>query len=331
MKIEKRLRRGFTSGIALSLLVAAGIFTAVHVTNAQSNGSGLLGGDSTDSVSSATTTTSTATSSTGLRNTPATEQTSNNVATTTGSNRYVALGDSVAAGLGLPLVANANQQDTTCGRSSQSYAYEVGRQLNYDTSLFACSGATAGDLITRQGIDGPNPIAQVTAAFAGGQPDVISITAGANDAQWQRFIQKCYAGTCGTKTDTTIANGALVLLQAKLNLALTAIKARSQDTPPTVVLTGYYNPVSDRCTALQNQVTAAEISWLTASTAALNKTIQDIAATHGSFVRYAAVDFSGHDLCSAEPWIQGNGASAPLHPTLQGQQAIARSVVQALQ
>jgi hypothetical protein len=35
--------------------------------------------------------------------------------------RYVALGDSVAAGLGLPPLPGATSEDTACGRSSQAY------------------------------------------------------------------------------------------------------------------------------------------------------------------------------------------------------------------
>ncbi len=326
MSIEKRMRRGFISGVALSLLVAVSIFSAVHMTNAQADDAGLLDGDSSSVASVNTSTTSSSQPLTKPDDSSADDN------ATVASYRYVALGDSVAAGLGLPLVTDASRQDQTCGRSSQSYAYEVGRQLGYTTTLLACSGDTAGDLITRQGIAGPNPAAQVSAAFADGQPDVISITSGANDAQWQRFIQKCYAGTCGTRTDSTVASGALVVLQAKLHAALASIKARSQGTPPTVVLTGYYNPVSANCSALQSRVTTAEITWLNASVAALNKTIQDMATiTYSSFVRYAPVDFSGHDLCASQPWIQGLTDAAPVHPTASGQRAIAGSVVQALQ
>ena len=34
-------------------------------------------------------------------------------------------------------------------------------------------------------------------------------------------------------------------------------------------------------------------------------------------------DFSGHQLCTPQPYVQGLGAAAPFHPTVLGQLAIA--------
>lgn len=327
-------RRGFVTGIALALLATTGVLSASHFVAADSFPSRH---NQQDAQPAATTPDATTTNSFGGQpqfSSPQSPSPSANTSQPT-NNTYVALGDSVAAGLGLPLIANATTQDATCGRSSQSYAYEVGRQLGRPTTLLACSGATAGDLNTQQGIDGPNPPAQIRSAFANGTPGLISITAGANDSYWQRFIQKCYTSTCGSRSDTVIANTALRLMQAKYQVAMENIRIRAAanaSPTPMVVLTGYYNPLSQACLAqpaLSSRLTQAELTWLTGSINALNKTISDMAASYSGFARYAAVDFSGHDLCSAEPWIQGLSDAAPVHPTTAGQQAIARSVLDA--
>jgi hypothetical protein len=34
-------------------------------------------------------------------------------------------------------------------------------------------------------------------------------------------------------------------------------------------------------------------------------------------------DFTGHELCTPQPYVQGLGAAAPFHPTALGQLAIA--------
>jgi hypothetical protein len=34
-------------------------------------------------------------------------------------------------------------------------------------------------------------------------------------------------------------------------------------------------------------------------------------------------DFTGHQLCTPQPYVQGLGAAAPFHPTVLGQLAIA--------
>lgn len=236
---------------------------------------------------------------------------------------YASLGDSVAAGLGL-----GGTPTDPCGRSAAAYSSTVASALQMRVANYACSGATAGDLVTQQHVSGPNPSAQLTQAFRNGTPDLITITAGANDAHWADFIKACYASNCATNANTQLANAFLVGLQAKLYVALSSIYARSYGVPPQVVLTGYYQAFSDQCAAVQTDITPQELMWLHDETIALNQTIQQVAA-HFSFAKFAPVDFTGHDICSADSWIQRPGEAASFHPTVQGQQAIAQAVLKA--
>lgn len=242
---------------------------------------------------------------------------------------YAALGDSVAAGLGLTTPPNATDLTRQCGRSLEAYPRIVAQQMNYRIKHIACSGATAGDLYTRQAVSGPNIIPQLDRAYSGNAPNVISITAGANDAHWAEFLNACYAFDCSTTAYTLAANAWLVKVQANLHASMASIYLRSGGAPPKVLLTGYYNPVSPTCTTLQNKVTAGEIRWMTAETNAINQTIRNVASSY-SFVTYVPVDFTGHDVCSANSWIQGVADPAPFHPTAAGQKAIARSVLSTL-
>lgn len=253
-------------------------------------------------------------------------------AATNGS--YAALGDSVAAGLGLPLVANPTDQDTQCGRSSQAYAQQIAQSRGLTLNFAACSGATAGDLSTQQRTDGPNPQRQIKTAFANGTPSLITVTAGANDIHWSDYIKKCYAMTCGTKLDDATADTLIAAVRIKLTYFLTEVKARSlanQTAAPTVILTGYYNPISEQCETVTNgKITKAEADWIGSKVDRLNQAIQH--ATSGfSFAQYTAVDFTGHDICSSDPWVQSLNDSAPIHPTQTGQQAIANAVLTKLQ
>ncbi len=249
-------------------------------------------------------------------------------ATTKGT--YVALGDSVAAGLGLTMRANASEEDIRCGRSQEAYGYIVAQSLRMKLRHYACSGATAGDLYTVQRSGSPNVQPQLDAAFATGTPSLITITAGANDADWADFISKCYALNCNNEALTLKARGHLAVVDYKLHRAFNEIKRRSgSDKPPQVIVTGYYNPLSDACTKIQDNITKAEIKWLSDQSAALNRTIRSAAGDY-SFVRFAPVDFSGHDICSTNPWIQGLSSEARFHPTSEGQRAIAKSVLRTM-
>lgn len=244
---------------------------------------------------------------------------------------YVALGDSVAAGAGLPLVQNPSPEDVACGRSGTGYPQLLGTKLNVPVTDLACSGARVHDgLIDPQTIPGANIVvpAQLDQAFARGVPDVMTLTVGANDVHWVDFIGKCYVGTCGSLSDTATAAAYLTYFQGELAYSLHAIKDRSGGhAPPRVFITGYYYPVSSTA-CLGGQVTTAELRWINAQTDNLNKAIrQTISATtrvsswfKGSynFATYVPINFNGHGLCSSEPWVQGLAEAAPLHPNASG-------------
>jgi lysophospholipase L1-like esterase len=244
----------------------------------------------------------------------------NNSAPTT---KYTALGDSVAAGLGLPPTGD---QPAACGRSPQGYPYQVAQTTGLDLAHIACSGATAGDLFTAQDRQGTSVPAQIDQAFAGGKPQLITITAGANDLKWTEVFGKCYASTCGTPTDSATTAARRFAVRVKLAYALANIKFRSHGTPPKVVLTGYYNPLSAQCAALDPHFTAEEMTWVQGQVQSLNQAIQDVSNLFG-FTSFAPVDFTGHDVCSASPWVQGQADPAPFHPNATGQAVISQAVL----
>jgi lysophospholipase L1-like esterase len=194
--------------------------------------------------------------------------------TTRTANVYAALGDSIAAGQGLP----PSDLDTRCDRSSQAYPYKVAKERNLKLIHAACSGATVGDLVTSQGVSGPNIRPQLDTAFAGGTPRLVTITAGANDVEWFNFLRKCYSSTCGTEADEAITSGLRGVLRGKLFFALLGIQERSNGSPPTVVITGYYNPFSARCTTLQSQLTASELSWIAKQVTSLNQALKEVSS-----------------------------------------------------
>lgn len=243
---------------------------------------------------------------------------------------YVALGDSVAAGLGLPLPANADASTTACGRSAQGYPNLVAASMNMSLLNVSCSGTTMGDLLTSENVNGVEQSPQLDQAFAHGTPKVISITSGANDIEWSFFLRQCYVSNCADMTNTVAVNGLLVALQAKMLAALSSIQARSHGTPPRTVVTGYYQPITAACIPQSNgQLTTSEVSWIQGATNALNQTLKQTTQQF-SFARFAPVNFTGHDACSSNPWVQMLAAPAPFHPTAQGQQEIAKDVEAAI-
>jgi lysophospholipase L1-like esterase len=235
------------------------------------------------------------------------------------SGAYAALGDSVAAGAGLP------SSDTTCKRSTESYTYSVASTVGLPLEHYACSGAKVDEGIYGSQKVGTKLPTQLDQAFAKGKPSLISLTIGANDARWTQFIYQCYYIKCGYKADTLRFKGYLLDLKLELNTAMAKISTLSNGKPPQVILTGYYNPLTKAACSDTEGLTSSEISWLKTRTSSLNSTISSVASKY-SYVTYASTSFRGHELCSSEPWVQGLDDPMPFHPTAAGQQAIARSV-----
>lgn len=236
------------------------------------------------------------------------------------SGSYAALGDSVAAGAGLSTT-------TVCDQSTQAYPYSIAQSTGLTLSHYACSGAKADEGIydaqTRSSTTLP---AQLDQAFSNGTPDLITLTIGANDARWTQFIRQCYYIRCGYSVDTARFNTYLADMKLELNIIMAKILTMSEGNPPQVIVTGYYNPFSSTACASTDNLTTKEVSWLRARASSLNTAIRGTIGKY-SYADFAPVSFSGHEICSADSWIQGPTDLAPFHPTAAGQEAIATAVL----
>lgn len=237
---------------------------------------------------------------------------------------YVAMGDSVASGAGLSSAGGL------CDRSTLAYPYRVAAGLGTSAMQLACSGASINNGIygdqERNGVKIPSQIDQ---AYANGQPDVITMTIGANDSLWRRFMQKCQVATCGTTLDNLAAKTLRGEMRVELYWALYKIDQMSDGNPPLVLLNGYYTPFNNAACAGTEQITQVERSWVNARTADLNQAISSLTPWFPN-ARFVSVSFAGHELCSANPWVQGLADRMPLHPTATGQMVIANANLWAL-
>jgi lysophospholipase L1-like esterase len=242
---------------------------------------------------------------------------------------YVALGDSVAAGVGL----KTDSDSSACNRTDQSYPVVLARNLNYSVKNLACSGATLSEgILGKQDVNKLLVAPQIEQLFALPRPDVVTITIGANDAQWTSIIAKCYTGVCGSDADTAAINDRLATVTSNIQKMLVAINDHYKNNPPPIVLTSYYQvfPVTSvTCTDLKN-IDQSELTWGRQQQAAIGGAVES-AVKNYPFATYAPIDFTGHELCSSDPWVQGISDKQPYHPTEAGQAAIASQLAKALQ
>jgi hypothetical protein len=89
-----------------------------------------------------------------------------------------------------------------------------------------------------------------------------------------------------------------------------------------VIVNRYYDPFGAQPGCLsQDGLTVVGLQTLTSRLATLNEVLAQGAAQFG--FSSPQPDFTGHQLCTPQPYVQGLDAAAPFHPTVLGQLAIA--------
>ena len=114
----------------------------------------------------------------------------------------VVIGDSTAAAVGNPLPAGASVLDRACGRSSESYADDLGVVNDWNVLNLACSGATiANGLLGAQVLnDGQVAPPQMVEAQLATHAKVIIVSVGADDVEWSIMTRLCVASAvCNDK------------------------------------------------------------------------------------------------------------------------------------
>jgi lysophospholipase L1-like esterase len=237
--------------------------------------------------------------------------------------QVVVIGDSTAAGDGLPTAANASPLDRACGRSPDAYATALGAVNDWQVLNLACDSATIenGLLGVQVLADGQVAPAQFTEATRATHAKVIIVSVGADDVQWSVMTRLCVSSAvCSDKVSAAYFASLLGEFTRAYYQLLTQLA--TLPATPKVVVNEYYQPFGSSVSCLnQYHITSAKAAVLSSRLGQLNQVLSEGAEAFGFGV--AVPDFAGHELCTQDPWVQGPGDPAPLHPTASGQLAIA--------
>jgi hypothetical protein len=236
----------------------------------------------------------------------------------------VVMGDSTAAGAGLPWVANASMTDKACGRSSQSYALDLASVNGWRALNLACDSATIAHGLLGPQQQGTKQIApQIDSAEQVRDPAVVIVSVGADDLQWSAILEYCAAST---QCDSRASNAYFQQKLARFSTDYLQLLIQLGSLPghPRVIINRYYDPFgSDVGCIVRGGLTPAKLGTIQTWLAALNQVLAKGAAQFGFLSPQPS--FAGHTLCSSLPYVQGLGDAAPFHPTALGQLAIALS------
>lgn len=256
--------------------------------------------------------------------------------------RYVALGDSYAAG---PFIPSPTGQPVGCLRSDHDYAHIAAPHLEVTTLVdVTCSGATTDDLAAAQAVTGGSAPPQLQALDAA--TDLVTMTMGGNDIGFASIVTECAIRSplkplgAGCKdyftSDGTDQLAARIAAAApKIRAAVAAIKDRAPDA--TVALVGYPAILPDTgpgCFPLV-PFSPGDVAYLRGVEKQLNAMIAAAAAKAGATFVDTYTPSIGHDVCTlpGTKWIEGlipTAPAAPVHPNVLGEAGMAAAVVAAL-
>jgi lysophospholipase L1-like esterase len=150
---------------------------------------------------------------------------------------------------------------------------------------------------------------------------VVIVSVGANDLQWNTLIRLCAAAdSCDNRAVTAYFQRRLASFTRNYLGLLSQLGALPGN--PTIVINQYYVPFDPSLDCFSTiGLTGDKIDTLLQDLQALNDVLANGAQTFG----YQTVqpDFTGHELCTDQSYVQGPSDPAPLHPNSRGQLVIA--------
>ncbi|MDN4173339.1 SGNH/GDSL hydrolase family protein [Nocardioides sp. SOB77] len=261
--------------------------------------------------------------------------------------RYVALGDSFTAA---PYVPQTNEADP-CLRSTGNYPSVLARALDggdHQVRLtdVSCSGARTSDLTGSQQVRGDAVPPQLDALDE--DTDLVTLSIGGNDqALFSTMVYGCIelaqadptGAPCTERAGTLGGGAALEDLVERIRGNLDGIYAEIADRAPDarVISVGYPDIFPPRGTpACQERLPLAlgDFDLTHDLLAALDEAMRDAAADAGvDFLDVRALS-EGHDICSADPWVNGQhtdkDAALEFHPFASYEQAVADALLEML-
>jgi lysophospholipase L1-like esterase len=248
---------------------------------------------------------------------------------------YVAMGSSYASGPGIGTRAPGSARQ--CQQSSENYAHLFAKKRHLTLKDVSCGGATTQSILKPwrglpPQLDAVDP-----------KTSLVTITVGGNDVFWMSNLfawscanaldrpapanrmRKCRAPASDARVDAAFAG-----LEGNFREIVAGIHQRSPQAK--IVFVNYLTlfPASGSCPD-RLPLSDNELRKARAVAARLAAVTQKVAQETGSVLVKASDLTSGHDVCSAAPWVYGFEFPAspsgfdpvPYHPKLQTMQSIA--------
>ncbi|MFG2820544.1 SGNH/GDSL hydrolase family protein [Kitasatospora sp. NPDC048365] len=268
--------------------------------------------------------------------------------------KYVALGDSYAAGSGVP-----GQYAGLCLRSDRNYGHLVAARIGGSYTDVTC-GAAKVKAMTEAQWDGPFRVNDPQLNAVTADTTLVTLGIGGNDLGTSDLgiadvIATCIAGAVvnplGTPCKDHYADGHWSWSQwawvwgedslakrvdgAAPQLASVLQKIHAKAPNARVLVVGYPSvlPENERDCFGRQPVTVGDVAYLRGVLGKVNTMLAATAKANGATYVDTLTPTRGHDVCSDDRWVEGalpGSPTVPFHPNATGEAAMAGAVLKAL-
>ncbi len=277
---------------------------------------------------------------------------------------YVALGDSYSSGEGnapFDLSSSVASDPSQCHQSPLAYPVDLVGDVSssYNLKLFmaACTGAQTNDVTSTWQFPGQQPpYQQPQLDYLHSSTNLVTMTMGGDNVGFAPVVKLCLATPdhCVQKLRTmasSFGGGHTVVTEdiSALFGELTSLYAKVKIAAPNaaIYVLGYPNIFPSTASGCPSDglgfILSPNFAWFRTETARLDQVIQAAAAEAGVNYVPDLHAFSGHELCSSSPYVNGvnlTGSSLEnlatdfeyglLHPNADGHQQLASLLASAI-
>ncbi|KNB49210.1 SGNH/GDSL hydrolase family protein [Streptomyces caatingaensis] len=257
-----------------------------------------------------------------------------------GAGAYVALGDSYAAGAGIPAASGG-----LCLRSDHNYGHLVAASLRSSAYQDVTCAAAKVNALTETQTDAGIPVNGPQLNAVSRETRLVTVTVGGNnlgtsDLGFVDAVAVCtalaptnpFGAPCRDYYKDTLAQR-LDAAAPRLTQALRTIHDRAPRA--RVLVVGYPSviPTDTKRCAGKLPTTTGDTAYLRSVLDKLNSMVSRAATAGGAAYVDTLGPTEGHDACSADPWVAGllpASPTLPLHPDATGERAMADAVLRTL-
>lgn len=249
--------------------------------------------------------------------------------------QYVALGSSFVAGPGI--TQREPGSPVVCMRSNDNYPHLLARKRHLSLVDMSCSGATSKNVLEGGPMLQP---AQISALNS--DTELVTVTVGGNDVSYMgnMIALGCddsvgfgmrLLGVCREKEAAKIEK-IFVLLPNRLGHIAAEVRARAPKA--RLIFVNYFTVLPEVGTCGRLGLNVEEVAKMRVVAKRLASITREVALKSHAELLDVAYLSAPHHVCANNSWLTGMHTTGfpvvPLHPTLQGMEAVAEALGQLL-